>query len=327
MGYRAGSGAAPDARRRRRPAPLGQPLRLAARDRRGRVPGAPAVAVRPRALAARGARGDRRGGDRRLPDARPRRPDRRRRRRAGDGAPARAARAARLLPADRPEHHPVPRVVGLRADRDRDRSERALRARLRLRRRPLLEGALRCGRNRARPARPDRLRAPLRPPVRGLGGDRVAALPQLVVAPRPARRPAVAPARLGRVLAGVRPRAREHRLVDAARRRLHALLAQPLDRLLERRRRLLPADDPPVRARRRDRDVAADQRRAGAPDRDRRGRRRQRARPARAHGRRERRGVRQRLLGRGLDPEPAAGRAAAAPRRDRRRPSPPPGRC
>ena len=47
--------------------------------------------------------------------------DRRRRARADDGAAARAARPARLVPRDRPERAPVPRLVGLRADRDRDR--------------------------------------------------------------------------------------------------------------------------------------------------------------------------------------------------------------
>ena len=54
-----------------------------------------------------------------------------------------------------------------------------------------------------------------------------------------------------------------------------------------------------------------DQRRAGTAHRDRRGRRRERARAARADRGRERRGVRERLLGRGQPAEPAATRAAA----------------
>ena len=83
--------------------------------------------------------------------------------------------------------------------------------------------------------------------------------------------------------------------------------------------RLLRADDPAVRARRGDRAVALDQRRAGAADRGRRGRRGERARPARADGRRERRGVRERLLGRRQPAEPAAARAAARARRRGRR--------
>ena len=94
--------------------------------------------------------------------------------------------------------------------------------------------------------------------------------------------------------------------------------------LLGRRARLLRADDPAVRAGRGDRDVASHQRGAGAPDRDRRRRRGEHPRAARADGRRERRGVRERLLGRRQPPEPAAGRAAAAARRrpsPRRRPS------
>ena len=55
------------------------------------------------------------------------------------------------------------------------------------------------------------------------------------------------------------------------------------------------------------------------PDRDRRRRRGERARAARTHRRRERRGLRERLLGGGVAPEPAAARAAAAARRRERR--------
>ena len=295
------------ARAARRRAALGEPLRLAARDRRRSVARAAGLAVRPRALAPRGARGDRRRGGRRQPDARPRRPDRRRRARARDGAAARAARPPRLLPADRAEHPPVPRLVGVRADRDRDRGERALQAGARLRRRPVLEDPLRRRRDGARAARPGRLRAPLRAQVRGLGRDRLAPLPLLVVAARPARRPAL----------WHRPGAHAFwpgfDLVLASIVSWTPLVADytrfsrlALGRLLERRARLPRPDGPALRARRRDRDVAADQRGARAPDGDRGRRRRERARAARADRRRERRGVRERLLGRRLAPEPAA---------------------
>ena len=52
----------------------------------------------------------------------------------------------------------------------------------------VLEDPLRLRRDRARAARPGRLRPPLRAQVRDLGRDRVAPLPRLVVAARPARR-------------------------------------------------------------------------------------------------------------------------------------------
>ena len=168
------------------------------------------------------------------------------------------------------QHPPVPRLVGLRADRDRDRRERALEAGARLRRHLVLEDRVRRRRDGARAARAGRVRAPLRAQVRGLGRRRLTALSVLVVAARPARRAALAPAGVACVLARVRPRAREHHLVDAARRRLHALLADALGRVLGLGARLLRADDPAVRARRGDRDVALDRRRARAADGDRR---------------------------------------------------------
>ena len=151
-----------------------------------------------------------------------------------------------------------------------------------LRRHGVLEDPLRRLRDGARAARAGRLRPPLRPQVRGLARDRLAALPRLVVAARPARRGALAPARLAGVLARLRPRDREHHLVDAARRRLHALLDDARRRLLGGGLRLLRADDPALRARGGDRAVAVDQRRPGAPDGDRRGRRGEHARAARA---------------------------------------------
>ena len=58
-----------------------------------------------------------------------------------------------------------------------------------------------------------------------------------------------------RLLARLRSRARVGDQLDAARRRLHALLAHPGGRLLERRARVLRADDPAVRTRRGDRAV------------------------------------------------------------------------
>ena len=113
--------------------------------------------------------------------------DRRRRARALDGAPARAARPARLLPRDRAERAPVPRLGDLRADRDRDRRGRALGSRVRLPRHLALEARLRRARDGARAARPGRVRAPVRPQARDLGRARVGALPRLVD-PRPRRR-------------------------------------------------------------------------------------------------------------------------------------------
>ena len=87
-----------------------------------------------------------------------------------------------------------------------------------------------------------------------------------------------------------------------------------------RRPRLPPADALPVRLRRDPRALASVDRR---PDRrahdGRRGRRRLAARAARADGRRDRRGVREHLLDRGLAPERRAARVAAAADRRRRR--------
>ena len=227
MGNRARADAAPAARDARRLPALGKPVGLAPRHRRRRLARPAAVAVRPRADAAGRARRDRRCRRRRVPHARHRRADRGRCRRAGDGAAAGAARSSWLVPPDRPQHRAVPRLVGLRADRDRDRRQRTLRARLRARRHRVLEGPLRRDRHRARLPRPGRLRPPLRAEVRGVDRDRLARLSLVVVAPRAGRPGPLAPVGVARVLAGLRPRAGEHHLVDTARGRLHAILPHP----------------------------------------------------------------------------------------------------
>ena len=114
--------------------------------------------------------------------------DRRRRARADDGAAARAARAARLVSRDRPERAAVPRLVGVRDHRDRDRRRRALRPALRRAPRLDVEARVRRARARARAARARRLRAPLRPQDRHLGGRRVDRLSRGVDPPARPRR-------------------------------------------------------------------------------------------------------------------------------------------
>ena len=217
--------------------PLGQPRRLAARARCGHVP-------RACALAARGRRRDRRGQPDRKRDARRRRADRRRRPRAGDGPDARAARAARLLGADRDQRGTVRRLVDLRASDHRDRRRRALRRGARLPRPVALDAALRRGRTRACPARADRLRPEVRPQVRGLGGARLAALPDVVGAGRRRARQPLGPERRGRVVRarGRRPRRRDHGLVDPARSRLHALQPHTRRRVPGLGRRVPPGE-------------------------------------------------------------------------------------
>ena len=114
----------------------------------------------------------------------------------------------------------------------------------------------------------------------------------------------------GHARPGDRPRDRQHHLLDAARRRLHALRARPAQRLLRRRGRLLRADDLVLRDRLAARALARPERADADPER---GRERQRARGSRAADadrRRERRGLRRRLLDGGLAAEPDA-----APRR------------
>ena len=141
----------------------------------------------------------------------------------------------------------------------------------------------------------------------------------LVVAARPARRGALAAARLAGVLAGLRPRDRE--------RRSRGRRSSPTTRASRRTRAAgfwgagfgyfvptipLFALGAVIAMSRHISDAS------GAADGDRGRRRRERARAARADGRRERRGVRERLLGRRLAAEPAARRAPAAARRRHR---------
>ena len=319
VGDRARSGPAPRARAGGHAAALDEPRDLAARPRPPRV-------LRP--LARQGAARHARRRRDREPAARGRGDDRRRRTRAGDGAPAGAARPPRLVPRDGPERAAVLRLGDLRADRDREGRRPALRQAVRVRGDLVLDAALRRADDGARAARADRLRPPLRPQARDLGRRRVARLPDLVDPRRRGRARRLVgqgPPRL--VLGRGRHRDRGDRLLGAARRRLHALLARPAQRVLRGRRRLLPADAVPVRLRLRARPLArARPRPPGAdPGRDRRRRCRRRARAARADGGRDRRGVREHVLGRGLAPEPVPRGLAAVPdprlvrRRDRRR--------
>ena len=144
------------------------------------------------------------------------------------------------------------------------------------------------------------LRAPLRTEVRDLGGPCIRRLPRLVDRRRRKPRPELDRRRAqGVLLARGRHRRRRHRVLGAARRRLHTLLAGPAQRVLRGRDRLLPADALPVRVRLDPRAVArARSEQAGiAAGRDRRGRACGSARTPGAHRRRDRRGVRERLLG------------------------------
>ena len=219
LGHRAGARAAARARPRRYDASLGKSRRQPARARRRNVP-------RPRALAPRRADRDRDRRRDRERDARPRRRDRRAGPRAGDGADARAARAPRLVPRDRPQRPPEPRLGGVRADRDRRRGRGALGQRLRVRGKMAVDDPLRRARRRARARRAGRVRPPLGAAVRVLGRARVARLSHLVDArPRRPRR-VLGRAGAGRVaLVRHRPDDRAARLVASARRRLHALHA------------------------------------------------------------------------------------------------------
>ena len=154
--------------------------------------------------------------------------DRRRRARADDGAAARAARPARLVPRDGAERAAVPRLVDLRAHRHRDRGGGALATALfGFHARLALEARLRRARARARAARAGRLRAAVRAQGRDLGRRRLDRLPRGAGSSRTATSPGSGTSGGQRrlVLARGRPRDRAHRLVDPARRRLHALLA------------------------------------------------------------------------------------------------------
>ena len=149
--------------------------------------------------------------------------------------------------------------------------------------------------------------------VRRLGRDRVAGLPPWWSLHGQHRRRPLAPGTARTRLAGLRPRARVDHQLDAARRRLHALLPYALGRLLGRGARLPRADDPAVAlgaviAMSRQHQRSAPSRRRSRPEA------REPARAARTHGRRERRGVRERVLRRGQPAEPAAARPAAPAR-------------
>ncbi len=163
-----------------------------------------------------------------------RRTDRRPGAGARDDADAGAARLARLVPADRDQRRPVPRLDGVRAARDRDRRSGAVRGALRRRGAVGVDARLRRGGARAGARRPDRRRAHGAAPRRDLGRAGRDRLPGLVGARR--RRPlgGVERSRRGRPLdlAGDRHRRRRHRLVGAARGRLHALRAHAARRLL-----------------------------------------------------------------------------------------------
>ena len=320
LGHRARPRAPARARRARRAPALGEPLRLAARDRRGRVPRAPRDAVRARALAAGRARRDRRGGV------------------VGNVLLGLGG----LIGADAR----VPTMVLLRAPLGRRGSylptglnvvqclgwsvfeliiiatgaSALSQQRLRLRRRRRSGRSSSARRDRARVARPGRLRAQVRAQVRGLGRDRVARSispgGRCTASTRSRCGTAAARTRSGRASTSCSRRSSAGRRSSPTTRASRARGAAgfwsaglgyfvptvplfALGAVIALSRHI--SDAP------------------GAPDGDRRRRRRERARAARADRRRERRGVRERLLRRGQPAEPAAARAAAAARRRRRR--------
>ncbi len=171
---------------------------------------------------------------------------------------------------------------------------------LRLRGAVALDARLRRRRARARPARADRLRPPVRAQASRSGRCRSRSPTSTGGRSTTPHFGALAPARRGRPLglAGRRPRRRDHRLVDPARRRLHAVLPRPPRRASGGAGLgyLLPTLCL-LRARRDARALARPHRRGGAAGGGRGRRRRPRARAARADRRRDRRGVRERLLG------------------------------
>ena len=159
----------------------------------------------------------------------------------------------------------------------------------------------------------------VRPPLRALGRARLARLPHVVDDRQRRPRHLLVAARRRRV--GVvrhRPHDRLAGLVAAADRRLHALLARPAIGVRRLRHRLPRPECMALRSRRRARPYEPgllESRRDRADDIDRRGRARRGPRPPRTHRRRDRRGVRERLLDGRLAAERPAARAAAAPDR------------
>ena len=125
------------------------------------------------------------------------------------------------------------------------------------------------------------------------------------------------------LLPGRRPDRGDGRLLAPAGGRLHALLPQQAGGVLGDVGRLLRPARPPLRAGRAARPLARAGRSCRDLHRDRGRRGRERRRAARADRGRDGRAVRQRLLGRRLDPEPLPGRLARAPRRARSPPWPP----
>ena len=207
----------------------------------------------------------------------------------------------------RAERRAVRRLGDLRAADHRDGGCRALGRAVRVSRAVAVDARLRRRRARARAARPGRLRAPLRPQVRGLGRARLAAStsPGGRSTASGLRR-ALGPARRGRPvgLAGRRPRRRDHRLVGPARRRLHPLRPRPPERVLGDGGRLPAPQRLALGARRGALLLARPDRPGCAAGRGRRRRDRGHARAPRGDGGRDGRGVRERLLGGRLDAEP-----------------------
>ncbi len=248
--------------------PLGEPLRLAARDRDRRAARAGALAAR-RAARDRG----RLGRGQRAPRAR--RADRGGRTRAGHGAPACTAREARLVRADRPQHRPEPGLVDVRIDHHRHHGRGALEAPVRLAGHVVLDDRVRPPLLGARDARADRLRTPLPAQVRLVGADLLHGLPD-VLGDLEGQPPCVLGAAgkgwLPDLRPGDRPRDRERRLLDAAGRRLHTLLPLAARGVLGCGARLPRADDLVHRARHPRRARTRDRGRPVAPGRRRSGR-------------------------------------------------------
>ena len=226
---------------------------------------------------------------------------------------------------DGAERRPEPRLGGVRALRHVARGERAHGSALRLRGALGVGAGLRGADRLAGAGRADLVRAPVRAPLRGLGGrglPRPTSSGGRSTVPTPADS-GLRPGEGGITFwQGVDLTDRHGSVVAAAGSRLHALLAQPARRVLGDFGRVLRSARAALRARRAAGAVA----RPGGAERHlhghRRRRRGQRVRAPRADGGRERRAVRQRVLGRRLAPERRSVGVAAAPRRARRGRSP-----